>query len=62
MKSLANTRPGSALFLSAGDPESFRESGTLASGQESEIAAQLDKSSLPQNAPTSTLQACAART
>jgi hypothetical protein len=62
MRTLAIARLGNALFVSAGDSESFRESRTFKSGQQSDIAAKSDKSSSPQDAATSTLQACAPRT
>ena len=50
---------GSALILNAGDSESFRESRTFTSSEQSQIAVKSDKSSSLQNAATSTLQACA---
>jgi hypothetical protein len=53
---------GSALILSAGDSESFRESRTFMSAQQSVFAAKSEKSSSPQDAATSTLQACAPQT
>ena len=59
MISPVNATPGSALILSAGDSESFRESRTFVLGQQLQIAERSDKSSSPQNAATSTLQACA---
>jgi hypothetical protein len=60
MKTLARANLGSALILSAGDR--ILRSRTFTSGQESEIAARSDKSSSPQDAATSTLEACAPRT
>jgi|KBSSwiStaDraftv2_1062776.scaffolds.fasta_scaffold2525948_2 hypothetical protein len=60
MRGLANARLGNALILSAGDR--ILRSRTFTSGQESEIAAKSDKSSSPQDAATSTLEACAPRT
>jgi hypothetical protein len=62
MSSLPIVRLGSALILSAGDSESFRESRTFKSAQQSDFAAKLEESSSPQNAATSTLQACAPQT
>ena len=62
MRALAIARLGSALILSAGDSEGFRESRTFTSAQQLEIAAKSDKSPSPQDAATSTLQACAPRT
>jgi hypothetical protein len=62
MSSLPIARLGSALILSAGDSESFRESRTFTSAQQSEFAVKLEQSSSPQNAATSTLQACAPQT
>jgi hypothetical protein len=59
VKTLAIAHLGSALILSAGDR--ILRSRTFISGQQSEIAAKSDKSSSPQNAATSTLQACAPR-
>jgi hypothetical protein len=50
---------GSALILSAGDSKSFRESRTSTSDPQRGRAAKWDKSSSPQNAAISTLQACA---
>ena len=60
MSTLAIARLGSVLILSAGDR--ILRSRTFTLGQQSEIAAKSDKSSSPQNAATSTLQACAPRT
>jgi hypothetical protein len=60
MKTLAIARLGSALILSAGDR--ILRSRTFTSAQQSDIAAKSDKSSSPQDAATSTLQACAPRT
>ena len=48
---------GSALFLGAGDR--ILRSRTWISAQQLEFAAKLEKSSSPQDAATSTLQACA---
>jgi hypothetical protein len=62
MRRLANAHLDSALILSAGDSESFRESRTFTSGRQSCIAAKSDKSPSPQDAATSTLEACAPRT
>lgn len=62
MRTLAIARLGRAPILSAGDSESFRESQTFTSGQQSEIGAKSDKSSSPHDAATSTLEACAPRT
>ena len=62
MRTLAIARLGSALILSAGDSESFRESRTFTSAQISDIAAKADKSASPQDAATSTLEACAPQT
>ena len=59
MRSLPIARLGSALILSAGDSESFRESRTFTSAQQSHFAAKSEKSSSPQDAATSTLEACA---
>jgi hypothetical protein len=60
VSTLAIARLGSVLILSAGDR--ILRSRTFTLGQQSEIAAKSDKSSSPQNAATSTLQACAPRT
>jgi hypothetical protein len=60
VSTLAIARLGSALILSAGDR--ILRSRTFASGQQSDIAAMSDKSSSPQDAATSTLQAFAPRT
>jgi hypothetical protein len=60
MRGLANARLGNALILSAGDR--ILRSRTFTSGQESEIAAKSAKSSSPEDAATSTLEACAPRT
>lgn len=60
MRALAIARLGSALILSAGDR--ILRSRTFASVQQSHIAAKSDKSSSPQDAATSTLQACAPQT
>jgi hypothetical protein len=60
MRTPAIARLDSALILSAGDR--ILRSRTFISGQQSEIAAKSDKSSSPQDAATSTLQACAPRT
>ena len=60
VRTLAIARLGSALILSAGDR--ILRSRTFTSAQQSDIAAKSDKSSSPQNAATSTLQACAPRT
>jgi hypothetical protein len=62
MRTLVRANLGSALIMSAGDSESFRESRTFKSGQQSDIAPKSDKSPSSQNAATSTLQACAPRT
>ena len=51
---------GSALILSAGDR--ILRSRTFPSGQHPQIAAKWDKSSSPQDAATSTLEACAPQT
>jgi hypothetical protein len=48
---------GSALILSAGDR--ILRSRTFMSAQKSDFATKSEKSSSPQNAATSTLQACA---
>ena len=60
MRGLANARLGNALILSAGDR--ILRSRTFISAQQSDIVAKPDKSSSPQDAATSTLQACAPRT
>jgi hypothetical protein len=60
MRILAIARLGSALILSAGDR--ILRSRTFTSGQQPDIAAKSDKSSSPQNAATSTLQARATQT
>src|SRR5213078_4112309 len=60
VRTLVIARLGSALILSAGDR--ILRSRTFTSGKQSEIAANADKSSSPQDAATSTLQACAPRT
>jgi hypothetical protein len=60
VSTLAIARLGSALILSAGDR--ILRSRTFASGQQSDIASMSDKSSSPQDAATSTLQAFAPRT
>jgi hypothetical protein len=62
MRSLVHANLGSALILSAGDSESFRESRTFTSGQQSEFVRKWEKSSSPQKAATSTLQTCAPQT
>jgi hypothetical protein len=48
---------GSALILSVGDR--ILRSRTFTSSEQSQIAVKSDKSSSPQNAANSTLQACA---
>ena len=48
---------GSALILNAGDR--ILRSRTFTSSEQSQIAVKSDKSWSPQNAATSTLQACA---
>jgi hypothetical protein len=48
---------GSALILSAGDSESFRESRTSFSCRLPRIVSHSEESSSPQNAATNTLQA-----
>jgi hypothetical protein len=60
VRTLAIARPGSALILSAGDR--ILRTRTFTLGQQSETAAKSDKSSSPQNAAISTLQACAPQT
>ena len=60
MSTLAITRLGAALIVSAADR--ILRSRTFTSGQQSDIAAKSDKNSSPQDAATSTLQACAPRT
>jgi hypothetical protein len=60
VRTLETARLGSALILSAGDR--ILRSRTFTLRQQSEIAAKSDKSSSPQNAATSTLQACAPQT
>ena len=50
---------GSALILNAGDR--ILRSRTFTSSEQSQIAVKSDKSSLPLNAATTTLQACAPR-
>ena len=60
VRTLAIAHLGSALILSAGDR--ILRSRTFSSGQQSDIAAKSDKHSSPQNAATSTLQACAPQT
>jgi len=57
VRRLAIARLGSALILSAGDR--ILRSRTFTPGQQSEIARKADESSSPQDAATSTLQACA---
>ena len=59
MSTLAITRLGAALIVSA---DRILRSRTFTSGQQSDIAAKSDKNSSPQDAATSTLQACAPRT
>jgi hypothetical protein len=62
VRGLAIAPLGSALILSAGDSESFRESRTFTSRRQSRIAAKSGESSSPQGAATSTLQACVPQT
>jgi hypothetical protein len=50
---------GSALILNAGDR--ILRSRTFTSSEQSQIAVKSEKSWSPQNAATSTLQACASR-
>jgi hypothetical protein len=57
MRSLVRANLGSALILSAGDR--ILQSRTFTSGEQSDVATESEKSSSPQNAATSTLQACA---
>jgi hypothetical protein len=59
MRTLPIARLGRALILSAGDSETFRESRTLMSAQQENFAAKWEESSSPQDAASSTLQACA---
>ena len=60
VRALVIARLGSALILSAGDR--ILRSRTFTSGRQLHTAAKSDKSSSPQDAATSTLQACAPRT
>jgi len=60
MRSLVRANLGSALILSAGDRIS--RSRTFTSGEELAFTAKSEKDSSPQNAATSTLQACATQT
>jgi hypothetical protein len=60
MSGLMRANLGSALILSAGD-RSLR-SRTLMLAQQTDFAVKSEKSSSPQNAATSTLQACAPQT
>jgi hypothetical protein len=62
VRSLVRAHLGSALILSAGDSERFRESRTFTSGEQSAFAAKSEKSSSPKDPATSTLQACAPKT
>ena len=62
MRRLVRAHLGSALILSAGDSESFRESRTFISGEQAPFAAKSEKSSSPKDPATSTLQACAPQT
>jgi len=57
MKPVRRNLPGSALILSAGD-RIFR-SRTLTSAPQSDFAVKWEERSSPQDAATSTLQACA---
>jgi hypothetical protein len=56
MSRLATARLGSALILSAGDR--ILRSRPLTLVQQSDFAVKWEKSSLPQEASTSTLEAC----
>ncbi|PYL63130.1 MAG: hypothetical protein DMF24_01405 [Verrucomicrobia bacterium] len=60
MTSLAQAGGGGTLILSAGDR--ILRSPAFTSAQKSALAAKSEKSSSPQDAATSTLQACAPQT
>jgi hypothetical protein len=59
MRTRARTNPGSALIPSAGDR--ILRSRTFILAHRSNVGTESDKSSSPQDAATSTLQACAPR-